>query len=497
MKRDRSHLLRATTAAAALAASVVMLHAAEWPRVPDDSSEGATVWDPGPRWPTLASERPEGKPAGADAERRRAQPPPVAIDPDTTGSIRPRTRLPAQDAAAVGDLGPQWPNVAAEQPGPVPVRRPPPEISAVSSRPAMPDVAAPATVPAPPDLPAMPDSAAKQGRRAQPSSAADADATGSTGPTGSTGSIGTAQRPTYVVPAPVRPFVVTVGGRYWYSRGSTDFNFRNGVAGYGDPTSTLDWNGTTGHSGEVFGRIDHRPTGIFVKGLFGGGVLTGGTITDRDFVAGQYSFSDTSSDIKGDNLLYGMVDAGWSFDVPKAGFRVGGFVGYHYWHEKMTAFGLTCNADDFGGAFCGPPGSVQIPYSTAVLAYEPTWHALRIGIDGRWEFLPGWSVAGEVAWVPIAHLENKDSHLLRQSYSDLGPAPNVISRSSGGWGVEAEVFLNYAVTPNVELGVGGRYWGLNANGGTVAFGPGFVGSYDLTKFEQQRYGLLVQAKGRF
>jgi hypothetical protein len=491
-----------TTATAALAVGIVVASAAEWPSLPSDSSEGATVWDPGPRWPTLASERPEGKPAGADAERRRAQPPPVAADPGTTGSIRPRTQAPTQDAAATGDLGPQWPSVAAEhtgvaaertgsaaeRTGSVPERLAATDMSAVSSRPAMPEVSAPATVPAAPDLPATPDLSARQGRRAQPSSAADAD---------TTGSIGTAQWPAYVVPAPIRPIVVTVGGRYWYSRGSTDFNFRNGVAGYGDPTSTLDWNGTTGHSGEVFGRIDHRPTGLFVKGLFGGGTLTGGTITDRDFVYGQYSFSDTSSDIRGDNLLYGMVDAGWSFDVPKVGLRIGGFVGYHYWNETMTAFGLTCNRDDFGGAFCGPAGSVQVPYSTAVLGYEPTWHALRLGIDGRWEFLPGWSVAGEVAYVPIAHLENKDSHLLRQSSSDLGPAPNVISRSSSAWGVEAEVFLNYAVTPNVELGVGGRYWGLNANGGTVAFGPSFVGSYDLTKFEQQRYGLLLQAKGRF
>ncbi len=45
--------------------------------------------------------------------------------------------------------------------------------------------------------------------------------------------------------------------------------------------------------------------------------------------------------------------------------------------------------------------------------------------------------------------------------------------------------------------MGGRFWGLNADTGTVAFGPSFASRFDLTKFEQQRYGLLVQAKGRF
>ncbi|MDC7788553.1 hypothetical protein PQJ75_15555 [Rhodoplanes sp. TEM] len=307
-----------------------------------------------------------------------------------------------------------------------------------------------------------------------------------------------ALRPAYVVPAvTVRPFAIEVGGRYWYSSGKVDFGFRNGSPYYGDPTSTLDWRNVKGHAGEVFGRIAHQPTRLFVKGVIGGGTLDGGTIVDRDFFAGQLKFSDTTSDVTGDSLRYGIVDVGWSFDVPRAGWRVGGFVGYHYWNEKLGASGLVTNPDDFGGAYWGvPPGTRLVSDSTAVFVYEPTWHALRLGVDGRWEFLPGWSVAGEVAWVPIARLENKDSHLLRQSMSDLGPAPNVISRSSRGWGVEAELFLNYAVTPFLELGVGGRWWGLNADSGTVTFGPNNA-TFDLTKFEQQRYGVLVQAKGRF
>lgn len=307
-----------------------------------------------------------------------------------------------------------------------------------------------------------------------------------------------APRPAYVVPAvTARPFAIEVGGRYWYSSGKVDFGFRNGHPAYGDPTSTLDWRNVKGHAGEVFGRIAHQPTRLFVKGVIGAGTLDGGTIVDRDFFAGQWKFSDTTSDVTGDSLRYGIVDVGWSFDVPRAGWRLGGFVGYHYWNETLGASGLVTNPDDFGGAYWGvPPGTRLVSDSTPVFVYEPTWHALRLGVDGRWEFLPGWSVAGEVAWVPIARLENKDSHLLRQSMSDLGPAPNVISRSSRGWGVEAELFLNYAVTPGLEVGVGGRWWSLGADSGTVAFGPNNA-TFDLTKFEQQRYGLLVQAKGRF
>ena len=76
--------------------------------------------------------------------------------------------------------------------------------------------------------------------------------------------------------------------------------------------------------------------------------------------------------------------------------------------------------------------------------------------------------------VPYAALQNKDSHLLRQSMADLGPAPNIITEGRCAYGVEAEVFLNYAVTPNIEVGAGVRYWGLASRDGSVAFGPDFA-----------------------
>ena len=99
--------------------------------------------------------------------------------------------------------------------------------------------------------------------------------------------------------------------------------------------------------------------------------------------------------------------------------------------------------------------------------------------------------------MPYAVLQNKDSHLLRQSQADLGPAPNVITNTSYGFGLETELFVNYALTPNLEIGAGARYWGLVSYDGGVEFGPSFASSYALNKFDQQRYGALVQVKGRF
>ncbi len=307
-----------------------------------------------------------------------------------------------------------------------------------------------------------------------------------------------------VVEAPARrwevagpaPFSVEGGTRYWYSTGNMKFGFANQNPLYGDPTSTLDWDRLTGHAGEVFARIDHNPSGFYVKGVAGLGKIVDGNIIDRDFFANQIKFSDTSSDVRGDDVRYAIIDLGWAYHAPQGGQRWGLFAGYHYWREKANAFGVRCNPDDVAGAVCGSPGAVPIDFSTPVLSYEPRWHAVRLGVDWKVDIDERWSFSGEAAWVPYAVLRNEDSHLQRQDPTDLGPAPNVISTSNRGYGGSAEVFLNYALTPNIELGTGLRYWGMFTDRGTVQFGPTFANDSPLRRFEEQRYGVLFQIKGK-
>ena len=300
--------------------------------------------------------------------------------------------------------------------------------------------------------------------------------------------------PTLSPEKPLSSFAFEVGGRYWYSSGRLGFGFANGSPLFGNPTSTLDWRGLSAHSGEVFARIDHIPSGVFVKGLVGLGTIRGGHIDDLDFLVTQFRFSDTTSDVHNGNLSYGMFDVGWAYS-PTFGVRLGFFAGYHYWHEKVTAYGIVCNIPSFIG--CPAAGAVIEGFNVAVGAFEPTVHAARIGVESRIAIDEHWSFSGEIAGVPYAALRNKDSHLLRQSMADLGPAPNIITDSRYAFGVEAELFVNYAITPNIEVGAGVRYWGVMANKGDVRFGPDFGNAYELNKFDQQRYGVLVHAKGKF
>ena len=136
------------------------------------------------------------------------------------------------------------------------------------------------------------------------------------------------------------PWAFEVGARYWYSTGTTKFGFTNGIYGYGSPTSTLDWNKTQGHSGEVFARIDHRPSSLFVKAVVGGGSPARrrihrsrlSRISTGRFPIRRARSAATISAIA-------TIDFGYSYELPRYGVRFGGFVGYHYWREKMTAYG--------------------------------------------------------------------------------------------------------------------------------------------------------------
>ncbi len=297
------------------------------------------------------------------------------------------------------------------------------------------------------------------------------------------------------VSAAAQGFYSEFGARYWYSSGKTNFGFYNNNALFGDPTSTLDWTGLTAHTGELFARITHD-SGFYLKGTIGGGNITGGQIIDRDFFAGPVKFSDTYSEVRGDSLRYATADIGFGTWNSRGRDRIGAFVGFQYWSEKTTAYGVRCNPDDVGGAFCGLPGTVVVPFTTASLGYEPTAWGVRVGFDYKYHFAPGWSVSGDVAYLPYVNLKNLDSHYLRV---DLAPSPNIISTASYAWGFASEAFVNYAFTPNIEIGAGVRYWGVFATGGDVNFllaGGGTSGPFPLRTLEMQRWGLLLQLKGQ-
>ena len=137
-------------------------------------------------------------------------------------------------------------------------------------------------------------------------------------------------------------------------------------------------------------------------------------------------------------------------------------------------------------------GSYIVGSAAKAIGYDTTWQAARLGLSGGYQFDYDLTFTGEVAWVPYAHHSNADSHFQRV---DLGPLPNIVS-TGHGMGVEAQSFINYALTPSFEIGFGARYWGLFADKGTTKFKV-LPGTYPVTEFDTQRAGVLAQAKYRF
>lgn len=283
----------------------------------------------------------------------------------------------------------------------------------------------------------------------------------------------------------LEPKGIEIGARYFASGGNIDWGFSTNNPSFGDPSSTIDWKRLRAHGGEFFGRYSHKPTGLFFKGSYGEGRIVSGKMTDRDFSAGQYKFSDMSSKSVSGTMNHGTLDLGFSKE--KSGSRLGAFVGYQFWGEKVTSMGLEDNRN---------PGNISYYKDDPGIIYEPSAEALRIGIDGKAKLAAKWSVSGEVAFVPKAILKNEDSHLLRTDLHDLGPVPNVHTIAIEGHGRETEVFGNYALSSTMEVGVGVRSWRIDTTKGLVEMGVGYR-SGDLRKLEMRRYGMVVQILKRF
>ena len=227
-----------------------------------------------------------------------------------------------------------------------------------------------------------------------------------------------------------------LGMRYWYSEGSTRFDINSSQRApiLGNPTSTLNYDGIDANSLEFVWAVRNEAR-TFFKGFVGGGWLSGGSLDDEDYLAGQIKFSDTYSRLDGESMGYGTIDVGQDFTLidNKARVVVSPFIGFNYWQETVDGYGARCNADDVGGFFCGPPGSIEVPFSTEVITNKASWSSLRLGAELKAKLWDRLTLRGDAAIVPLAYLWNQDSHYLRR---DLGPVPN-ITDSGTGWGYPA------------------------------------------------------------
>ncbi len=298
------------------------------------------------------------------------------------------------------------------------------------------------------------------------------------------------QQPVFVNSSGMDPSALPIeweaGTRYWYSTGRYTKDLYNGAGT--TQLSKLVYGDLDADSAEGYFRADIARS-FFVKGVVGGGSVTGGKMNDYDYNwRGTGVTSNTLSKQKNGNIRHFNADIGYSVygggyaglkDRP-AGWtwRVGGFAGYGQWSERLNTFG--CDQQDAAAAALEASCN-NLGESFNGLDNDATWDMLRVGATG--DVMSGrWKVSGEIAYV-YGIASATDWHNQR-------PDIRGMREDSKGDGVQAEVMVSYFLTPSFSLGVGGRYWYISGEGKTHFEDKGGVAQ--VVKLESERYGLLVQ-----
>lgn len=244
-----------------------------------------------------------------------------------------------------------------------------------------------------------------------------------------------------------------LGVRYWPSTGETkrSHNAQSVAPGLGNPTSVLLYENLDANALELFGRQDFAED-WFLKGFLGYGRVNRGSFDDEDFLAGQVKFSDTTSSVTQGRLGYGTLDAGRQWVMREGAVVLGAFAGYGQWTESVDAYGATDHLGFIGG---------DVGRDVKVISNKVIWRVLRVGFAGRFAFGRRTRLSLDLAAIPYGRVRNEDSHHLRTDPSDLGPAPNIIGEGKA-LGLQADAELSHEIFRRTELGVGWRYWYLEA-----------------------------------
>ena len=273
-----------------------------------------------------------------------------------------------------------------------------------------------------------------------------------------------------------------IGARTWFSSGTV--GAPQALLAFPPLPSSINSRLTYEHvqalSGETFARLDHR-SGLFVKGFVGAGGITSGTLVDEDFPA-DIVYSNTRSPLKG-NIGYANIDVGYNF-LTAPGARVGAFVGYNYYTQHINGFGCAQVAgDDICTTFVDP--------TYQVFGEDERYDALRIGLAAEFKLTDRLKFSAEAAYLPWVRFRGQDDHNYRQLF--------ILESSNHGDGAMLEGILNYAVTPNWSVGVGGRYWAWNMHDGSVLFDQAGLGFFtpQIGRYNTERYGVFLQTDYRW
>lgn len=295
--------------------------------------------------------------------------------------------------------------------------------------------------------------------------------------------------PMFEEPSEPSSFQGELGLRYWFSWAKTAKDLYN-TAG-SSMVSRLTYDGMNGHAAEAFGRIDHS-SGFYTKGYLGGALMFNGQLKDEDFPPVVSPYSSTLSDQKGGSLGYANVDLGLNL-YRGSDVRVGTYVGYHYFNERVNAYGCRQTASNSG--ICG---TTPVSNSILVITQDNSWHSLRVGGDIDVKLGDRLTLRADAAYLPYVKMSGTDWHHLRIGTAG-GDFTGGIPEDGTGKGYQLEASLAYAYDENVSLAIGGRYWHMESSGNTHFEGRivGGGGSPQPVNWTTDTLGVFVQGSFKF
>jgi hypothetical protein len=281
-----------------------------------------------------------------------------------------------------------------------------------------------------------------------------------------------------------------LGVRYWLSTGETkhSHNAQGVQPDLGNPTSVLTYSDLDAHIVEVHGRANFAEN-WFIQGNVGLGRINTGSFDDEDYAAGQFKYLDTTSSVTEGRVSYFTIDIGrseWSLRSGRSTF--GAFIGFNQWSEAVDAYGIAETVDVFDL-------SGNAPDSLLVISNKVVWRSLRVGLAANLVLGERTHLSAEFAFIPYTKVRNEDSHHLRTDPADpiffLGPVPNIIIEGRGR-GLQLDAVLRHEIYRRTALGVGLRYWYLEATKGARKV-PGSPGAAEspLVELYSRRTGLTL------
>jgi hypothetical protein len=308
----------------------------------------------------------------------------------------------------------------------------------------------------------------------------------------------TAPPPVFAAPDPypsrflLQGVFFELGARYWFSSGnySKDLFAGGASANGGQLVSRLSFTGLTDHAGELFGSIKQR-RGWFLNWNVGFGKTVAGNLTDQDFAPFITPFSSTLSAQQEGSIGYATIDLGYNV-VGSPAWQVGPFVGVNFLRDTINATGCTQQANNLDVCAGIPPTGPRI------ISQRADWTSVRVGVAGAWNVTNQFKLSGNAAWLPFVSLDATDSHVLRADLPNNGNTPE----TGTGSGVQLEAIASYAISDDFSIGVGGRYWYMQAQGradfrNLIDPTTGLSVGFQPESVKAERYGVFLQGTYTF